>query len=93
LGKNRPDTSRKPRVFIWGFPGTGQTGNVDDLNAEKSYGAISAHWNGVAGNEVLVLDSAKRYPNATFVGVNPGGVKTDIRRNFFGGNTFNVSSC
>jgi len=24
LGKNRPDASMKPRVFIWGFPGTGQ---------------------------------------------------------------------
>src|SRR5262249_43394297 len=69
------------------FPGTGQTGKVDDLNAEKSYGAISAHMNGVAGNEVLVLDSARRYPNATFFGVNPGGVKTDIRSNLFGANT------
>ena len=69
LGKNRPDASMKPRVFIWGFPGTGQTGNVDDLNAEKSYGAMSVHWNGVAGNEVLVLDSAKRYSNANFFGV------------------------
>ncbi|HWW97781.1 MAG TPA: hypothetical protein VNY74_08785, partial [Edaphobacter sp.] len=28
---------------------------------------------------------AKRYPNANFFGVNPGGVKTDIRRNLFGG--------
>ena len=37
---------------------------------------------------MLVLDSAKRYPNANFFGVNPGGVKTDIRRNFFGGHTF-----
>jgi NAD(P)-dependent dehydrogenase (short-subunit alcohol dehydrogenase family) len=88
LGNNRPDASMKPRVFIWGFPGTGQTGKVDDLNAEKSYRAISAHMNGVAGNEVLVLDSAKRYPNANFFGVNPGGVKTDIRRNLFGGHTF-----
>jgi NAD(P)-dependent dehydrogenase (short-subunit alcohol dehydrogenase family) len=88
LGNNRPDASMKPRVFIWGFPGTGQTGKVDDLNAEKSYRAISAHMNGVAGNEVLVLDSAKRYPNANFFGVNPGGVKTDIRRNLFGGRTF-----
>jgi NAD(P)-dependent dehydrogenase (short-subunit alcohol dehydrogenase family) len=87
LRKNRPDASMKPRVFIWGFPGTGQTGKVDDLNAEKSYGAISAHMNGVAGNEVLVLDSAKRYPNANVFGVNPGGVKTDIRRNLFGGHT------
>ena len=88
LGKNRPDASMKPRVFIWGFPGTGQTGKVDDLNAEKSYGAISAHMNGVAGNEVLVLDSAKRYPNANFFGVNPGAVKTNIRSNLFGEHTF-----
>src|SRR5260370_14512759 len=88
LGKDPPDASMKPRVFIWGFPGTGQTGNVDDLNAEKSYGAMSAHWNGVAGNEVLVLAPPRRDCNANFFGVNPCGVKTDIRMNFFGGNTF-----
>jgi NAD(P)-dependent dehydrogenase (short-subunit alcohol dehydrogenase family) len=87
LGKDRPATQMKPRVFIMGYPGTGQAGTPDDLNAEKSYKAMPTHMNTVAGNEILVLDSAKRYPNATFVGLNPGLVKTNIRDNFFGKDT------
>jgi hypothetical protein len=77
----------KTRVFIMGFPGTGQAGKLDDLNAEKSYGRWAAHMNTVAGNEMLVLDAAKRYPNASFFGLNPGIIKTNIRRNLFGGDT------
>jgi NAD(P)-dependent dehydrogenase (short-subunit alcohol dehydrogenase family) len=84
LGAQRAQQSMKPRVFITGYPGTGQVGTTDDLNAEKSYKAFSAHMNTVAGNEMLVLDAAKRYPNATFFGLNPGLIKTNIRDNFFG---------
>ena len=72
LGKNRPAAPMKPRVFIMGFPGTGQAGKLDDLNAEKSYGRWAVQMTTVAGNEMLVLDAAKRYPNATFFGLNPG---------------------
>jgi hypothetical protein len=43
--------------------------------------------NTVAGNEMLVLDAAKRYPNASFFGLNPGLMKTNIRSNFLGANT------
>lgn len=43
--------------------------------------------NTVAGNEMLVLDAAKRYSNATFFGLNPGLIKTNIRDNFFGKDT------
>ena len=84
LGKDRPVASVKPRVFIMGFPGTGRAGTPDDLNTEKSYGALRAHWNTVAGNEMLVIDAAKRYPNVTVFGLNPGGIKTNIRDNLFG---------
>jgi hypothetical protein len=77
----------KPRVFIMGFPGTGQAGKLDDLNAEKSYGRWAVQMNTVAGNEMLVLDAAKRYPNATFFGLNPGFIRTNIRSNLFGGDT------
>jgi NAD(P)-dependent dehydrogenase (short-subunit alcohol dehydrogenase family) len=86
LGKDRPATPIKPRVFIMGYPGTGQVGTLD-LNAENSYTAMAAHMNTVAGNEILVLDSARRYPNATFFGLNPGLIKTNIRDNFFGKDT------
>lgn len=67
-----------------GYPGSGQIGTPDDLNAEKSYKAISAHMNTVAGNEMLVLDAARRYANDTFFGLNSGLIKTNIRDNFFG---------
>lgn len=85
LGKQRPAAPMKPRVFIMGFPGTGQAGKLDDLNAEKSYSRWAVHMNTVAGNEMLVLDAAKRYPNATFFGLNPGVIRTNIRSNLFGG--------
>jgi len=87
LGKDRPAASMKPRVFIMGYPGTGQAGSLDDLNAEKSYSARPVHMNTVAGNEMLVLDGAKRYSNATFFGLNPGLIKTNIRDNFLGKGT------
>lgn len=86
LGKDRPVGRAKPRVFIMGYPGAGQIGTLDDLNAEKSYSAMPVHMNTVAGNEMLVLDGAKRYPHVIFFGLNPGLVKTHIRRNWLGGN-------
>jgi NAD(P)-dependent dehydrogenase (short-subunit alcohol dehydrogenase family) len=87
LGKDRPAARMKPRVFIMGFPGTGQAGKLDDINAEKSYSRWAVHMNTVAGNEMLVLDAAKRYPNACFFGLNPGLIKTNIRSNLLGANT------
>lgn len=86
LGRARqgPRATTKPRVVLMGFPGAGQAGTVGDLNAERSYGAMAVHMNTVAGNELLVLDGATRYPGATFVGLNPGLIKTNIRDNFLG---------
>lgn len=80
----RLDPQRAARVFIMGYPGSGQAGNADDLNCERSYKPMAAHLNTVAGNEMLVLDAATRYPHASFFGLNPGLVKTAIRDNFFG---------
>ena len=34
-----------------------------------------------------LLDSARRYPNASFFGLNPGAVKTNIRSNWLGANS------
>jgi NAD(P)-dependent dehydrogenase (short-subunit alcohol dehydrogenase family) len=87
LGRNRPAARMKPRVFIMGFPGMGQAGKLDDLNAEKAYGRWATHMNTVAGNEALVLDAAKRYPHATVFGLNPGFIKSNNRSNLFGGDT------
>lgn len=87
LGMQRPRAAMKPRVFLMGYPGSGQIGTPDDLNAERSYKAMPAHMNTVAGNEMLVLDAAKQYPHATVFGLNPGLIKTSIRDNFFGKDT------
>jgi NAD(P)-dependent dehydrogenase (short-subunit alcohol dehydrogenase family) len=87
LGTGRAATSRRPRVFVMGYPGAGQAGTLEDLNAERSYGAMKVHMNTVAGNEMLVLDAARRYPHASFFGLNPGLVRTDIRNNFLGAGT------
>jgi NAD(P)-dependent dehydrogenase (short-subunit alcohol dehydrogenase family) len=76
--------ARPPRVFIMGFPGTGQLGDVTDLNSERRYRAMDAHTNTVAGNEALVLDGARRYPGLRFFGLNPGLIKTNIRSNMLG---------
>lgn len=84
LGRSRQDQYVKPRVFNMAYPGTGQIGTPEDLNAEKSYSVMAAHMNTVAGNEVLVLDGAQRYPDVAIFGLNPGLIKTNIRDNFFG---------
>lgn len=88
LGKDRLKGRMKPRVFVWGYPGIGQLGNPDDLNAENSYSAMSVHMNTVAGNEMLVLDSVKLYPHVSFFGMKPGLIKTNIRSNLLGKNSF-----
>jgi len=49
---------------------------------------MALHMNTVAGNEMLVLDSARRYPNATFFGLTPGAIKSNIRSNWLGANSF-----
>jgi NAD(P)-dependent dehydrogenase (short-subunit alcohol dehydrogenase family) len=87
LGTRRPGGVAKPRVFVMGFPGAGQIGAVEDLNSAKSYGMMAAHMNTVAGNEALVLDSARRYPHVNFFGLNPGLIKSNIRGNMLGEGT------
>ncbi|MFO0618520.1 MAG: SDR family NAD(P)-dependent oxidoreductase [Polyangiaceae bacterium] len=85
LGTSLGPGAPKPRVFVMGFPGTGEAGKLGDLNAERSYKSMEVHMNTVAGNEALVLDSVERYPHASFFGLNPGLVKTGIRANVLGG--------
>jgi NAD(P)-dependent dehydrogenase (short-subunit alcohol dehydrogenase family) len=85
LGKRRMNPISKPRVFVMGMPGTNQTGNIEDLNSEKAYSPMPTHLNTVAGNEALVLHSARQYPDINFYGLNPGLIKTNIRSNLSGG--------
>lgn len=87
-GRTAERARRKPRVFVMGYPGTGQAGTLGDLNAEKSYDAMKVHMNTVAGNEMLVLDGARRHPHLSVFGLNPGLIKTNIRDNYFGAGSF-----
>lgn len=87
LGRGLPKSSRKPRVFVVAYPGAGMVGDPDDLNAEKSYKQFPTHMNTVAGNEAMVLDAVKRYPNLGVYGLSPGLIKTNVRSNFFGENS------
>lgn len=88
LEMSRDNKGLAPRVFLMGYPGSGQLGTIDDLNQEKSYGVMKAHMNTVAGNEALVLNSAQEYPGINFYGLNPGLVKTNIRNNLLGENSW-----
>ena len=85
LGTRRTAATRRPRIFIMGFPGTGEAGTPDDLNSEKRYESMAAHMNTVAGNEAFVLHAAKAYPRFGVYGLNPGLIKSDIRANVLGG--------
>lgn len=84
LGTQRIDGSLHARVFIMGYPGTGQLGTPDDLNSERAYKVMAAHMNTVAGNEALVVNSAHRYPDLGVFGLNPGLIKSSIRSNLMG---------
>ena len=88
LGSSRPNAKTKPRIFNMAYPGSGQLGNPADLNSNGTYSAMSAHMNTVAANEALVLDGAKRYPHLAIFGLNPGLIKTNIRDNLFGKNSW-----
>lgn len=87
LGVERPPGSRRPRIFVTGYPGSNQAGDPTDLNQERSYSRWTTHMNTVAGNEALVLDAIDRYPKIDVFGLNPGLVKTSIRGNLFGKNS------
>ncbi len=74
----------RPRIYVMGFPGTGEKGDLEDLNAERSYAPMRVHMSTVAGNESLVLEFARRYPALDFYGLNPGLIQTKIRSNYLG---------
>jgi NAD(P)-dependent dehydrogenase (short-subunit alcohol dehydrogenase family) len=88
LAPRLTESAKRPRVFVMGFPGAGTLGDPDDLDATRSYDAMTAHYNTVALNEALVLDARTRHPHLDVFGLNPGGVKTNIRANYLGPGSF-----
>ncbi|KAJ3041196.1 hypothetical protein HDV00_009734 [Rhizophlyctis rosea] len=90
IGTARPASAPKPRIFVMAFPGAGQFGdpNLDNLQGEQKYDAMTVHMNTVAGNEALMLYHADKTPTASFYGLNPGLIKTNIRNNYLGANSW-----
>ncbi|EHN01530.1 YKL107W-like protein [Saccharomyces cerevisiae x Saccharomyces kudriavzevii VIN7] len=89
LGINRMKKDDLPKVFVAGFPGNGQMGDPDDLNSDgKNYSAYATHMNTVAANESLVLDAKYRFTNIDTFGLNPGLIKTNIRSNLLGSDSY-----
>ena len=82
-----PSPTRKPRLFIMGFPGHEGPPQMEDFNWENktNWQPWAAHMNGVIGNDALVEKMAKFHPSINVYGLNPGILKTDIVANFLGG--------
>ena len=87
IGKNRINSTIKPRVFIWGFHGGERKATLDDFNSDKNYRWTVAHGNTVVDNEALVIDSAERFPLINFYGMNPGIISPNIMSGVFGDNS------
>jgi NAD(P)-dependent dehydrogenase (short-subunit alcohol dehydrogenase family) len=79
--------TRKPRVFVMGFPGHEGAPQLDDFNWENktNWQPWAAHMNGVIGNDALVQKLAAFHPSMNVYGLNPGILKTDIVADFLGG--------
>lgn len=84
LAPRLASSPRRARIFIMGFPGAGELGDPQNLNAEREYDGMRHHLNTVAANEALVLELARRFPSLGVYGLNPGLIKTNIRANLFG---------
>jgi hypothetical protein len=84
-----PRSGAPSRVFVMGFPGSGEAGELGDLNAEKTFasGFGRTHMNTVAGNESLVHHwaAAAGAGGAYVYGLNPGLIPTGIRNPVHGG--------
>jgi NAD(P)-dependent dehydrogenase (short-subunit alcohol dehydrogenase family) len=78
---------KKPRVFVMGFPGKYNSANLDDFNSEKEYKQFAAHMNTVVLNEALV-HHYKEDPKISIYGLNPGLIRTEIRQNALGKDSY-----
>jgi hypothetical protein len=55
-----------------GFPGTGQKGDVDNLNAENSYSRWATHMNTVAATATVTFGCMPVIPLTRISGSQPG---------------------
>ena len=90
LGRERPPGSKKPRIFVWGFPGGERALDFTDVQSAKSYRWTTAHGNTVIFNEALVRDTATKFPEVDVFGMNPGIIKTNIMAGVLGGGSLRL---
>lgn len=89
LGTQRADTTTKPRIFVMGYPGQNQEVDLEDFNADKKYSTMGVHMRTVVANEVLVSHLNSAFNGTVNVyGLNPGLIRTEIRDNLFGANSW-----
>ncbi|EJU04842.1 NADP-binding protein [Dacryopinax primogenitus] len=50
----------------------------DDLDLKKNYSLVTAKNHATTGNDIMVDEMARRYPNISFTHMYPGGVRTPI---------------
>lgn len=84
LGQARSQNGRKPRIFVWGFPGGERALDLSDVESARDYRWQTAHSNTVIFNEALVRVAASRLPQIDAFGMNPGIIKTNILSGVFG---------
>ncbi|KZO91589.1 NAD(P)-binding protein [Calocera viscosa TUFC12733] len=56
----------------------------DDLDLKKGYGLAAAANHATTGNDIMVDEMARRYPNLSFTHIYPGGVRTSLISGFAG---------
>jgi NAD(P)-dependent dehydrogenase (short-subunit alcohol dehydrogenase family) len=85
-------STRKPRIFVIGFPGVPNVPQLDDFNWERSWKAWPSHMNTVVANDALVMGVARTQPDLVNIyGLNPGIIKTELMFDFLGGKDSLVS--
>eukprot|EP00475_Leptophrys_vorax_P029973 TRINITY_DN4446_c0_g1_i1.p1 TRINITY_DN4446_c0_g1~~TRINITY_DN4446_c0_g1_i1.p1 ORF type:complete len:319 (-),score=90.68 TRINITY_DN4446_c0_g1_i1:84-1040(-) len=76
----------KGKIYVMGFAGAEEKGNLDDFNGEKNYNSMTQHMNTVVANDALTIGLARRNPDLSVFGLNPGLIVTEIRSNVYDGN-------
>jgi len=89
FGSKRANINIKPRIYVMAYPGQKAQANLDDFNFDKSYSAWPAHMNTVVANEALVTYLNREFKGSVNAyGLNPGLIKTEIRDNYLGKNSW-----
>jgi NAD(P)-dependent dehydrogenase (short-subunit alcohol dehydrogenase family) len=72
------------RVVLLGMYGHSSKVDLDDMQSIKNYGAMKAHGNTHAANEMFIQQLAKRFPEVEVFGFSPGVVHSDAYNAWLG---------